>query len=140
MILVDTSAWIEHDRATGSPCDLRMQDLLARDDPSIAVTEPVTAEVLAGARTDARERQLPRLLDRCALLPFETPTDFDGAVRIYRACRQRGTTFRSLHDCLIAAVALRHGAPVLAHDTDFARMASVVPLALDLATQGTKPA
>ena len=47
MILADTSAWVEYDRATGSPVDLRLRDLIAADGP-IAVTEPVIMEVLAG--------------------------------------------------------------------------------------------
>ena len=51
MILADTSAWVEYDRATGSTADLRLRDLIAADGP-VAVTEPVIMEVLAGARTD----------------------------------------------------------------------------------------
>lgn len=34
-------------------------------------------------------------------------------------------------DCMIASVALRHGAAILAHDADFARMSDVVALDLD---------
>lgn len=49
MILVDTSAWIEFDRATGSPVDLRLTQLI-RDTDDVAVTEPVIMELLAGAR------------------------------------------------------------------------------------------
>ena len=50
MILVDTSAWVEFDRATGSTIDRRLTDLIADDGP-VAVTEPVIMEVAAGART-----------------------------------------------------------------------------------------
>lgn len=35
---------------------------------------------------------------------------------------------RSLIDCLIAAVALRHGVPVLHHDADFEALARHTPL------------
>ena len=63
MILADTSAWVEYDRATGSTVDLRLRDLIAADGP-IAVTEAVIMEVLAGARNDAREADLRRLLLR----------------------------------------------------------------------------
>ncbi len=64
MILADTSAWVEYDRATGSAVDQRLADLIAGidDEGPLAVTEPVTMEVLAGARTDACERDLRRLL------------------------------------------------------------------------------
>jgi predicted nucleic acid-binding protein len=55
MILADTSAWVEYDRATGSAVDQRLADLIAGidDEGPLAVTEPVIMEVLAGARTDA---------------------------------------------------------------------------------------
>jgi len=69
VILADTSAWVEYDRATGSPADLRLAELIAADGP-IAVTEPVIMEVLAGARSDAREADLRRLLLRFHLYRF----------------------------------------------------------------------
>ncbi|WP_375423990.1 hypothetical protein [uncultured Friedmanniella sp.] len=50
MILVDTSARVEFDRATGSAVDARPTVLVAADGP-VAVTEPVVMEVLAGARS-----------------------------------------------------------------------------------------
>lgn len=133
MILADTSAWVEYDRATGSPTHLRLRELIASGG-SLAVSEPVVAEVLTGARTDRRERDLRDLLTRFTLLQFDVALDFDGAVRIYRECRLSGVTPRGLVDCMIAAVALRHGADLLAHDADLARIADVVPLSLDGAT------
>ena len=133
MILADTSAWIEFDRATGSPAHLRLRELLSHDG-ELAVTEPVIAEIAARARTDERERALRRLLGRCELLPFDSVVDFDGSVTIYRRCRRAGITPRGMLDCMIAAVALRHQAAVLAHDADLACIAEVVPLRLDPAT------
>jgi predicted nucleic acid-binding protein len=133
VILADTSAWVEFDRATGSTVDRRLTELISADG-QLAVTEPVIAEVAAGARTDEREAALRRLLARARLLPFDSVIDFDGAVSVYRGCRQAGVTPRGLLDCMIAAVALRHGTAVLAHDADMARIADVVPLQLDRAT------
>ena len=51
-------------------------------------------EVLAGARDDAHESDLRRLLLRFELLSFDPVADFDGAVRIYRRCRAAGVTPR----------------------------------------------
>lgn len=133
MILVDTSAWIEFDRATGSSVDRRLADLIA-EDASLAFTEPVMMEVLAGARDDAREHDLRRLLLRCTLLRFEPVADFDGAMRIYRRCRTAGITRRGMVACMIAAVALRTGATALAHDIDFSRVARLIGLELDPAS------
>lgn len=130
MILADTSAWVEFDRATGSPTDRRLADLIAADGP-LAVTEPVVMEVLAGARSDDREDQLRRLLLRFHLLVFDSAADFDGAMRIYRQCRRVGVTPRGLIDCMVASVAKRSNASLLAHDTDLARVAEVIDLNLD---------
>ena len=130
MILADTSAWVEYDRATGSTVDLRLRDLIAADGP-IAVTEPVIMEVLAGARTDAREADLRRLLLRFHLCQFDAAADFEGAARIYRRCRQAGITPRGLVDCMIAAVARRHEASLLAYDIDLDRVARVIGIELD---------
>ena len=134
MILADTSAWVEYDRATGSAAHLRIRELIQGDAGDLAVTAPVVMEVLAGARDDRREKDLRRLLARCELLPFRPTSHFDGAVKIYRTCRQRGVTPRGLLDCMIAAVAQSEGASVLAHDVDLARIAEVMDLALDPAT------
>ena len=130
MILGDTSAWVEYDRATGSAVDRRMLELIRSDGP-LAVTDPVVMEVTSGARTDEREAQLRRLLRRFELLRFDAAVDFDAATRIYRSCRRAGVTPRGMIDCMIAAVARRHGAAILACDADLARVADVVGIELD---------
>lgn len=134
MILVDTSAWVEYDRATGSPVDARLTELIAGDQ-GVAVTEPVIMEVVAGARSDDRERELRRLLLRFHLLRFDATVDFDAAVRIYRACRKAGVTPRGLVDCMIASVAHRHGAALLALDADLNRIAEVIGIDIDEASR-----
>jgi predicted nucleic acid-binding protein len=134
VILADTSAWIEYDRATGSAIDLRLSELIADEGP-VAVTEPVIMEVLAGARSDAREADLRRLLLRFRLCRFDPVADFDGAARIYRRCRQAGVTPRGLVDCMIAAVASRHRATLLTGDSDLRHIAGVVGVDVDASAQ-----
>ena len=130
MILADTSAWVEFDRATGSAVDRRLTGLLEDDGP-LAVTEPVVMEVVVGARTDGDGAALRRLLERPTLLPFDPAADFDAAVRIFRLCRRAGVTPPGMTDCLIASVARRHGATLLAADADVSRIARVVGIELD---------
>jgi len=130
MIIADTSAWVEYDRATGSAADVRLAQLIAGDGP-IAVTEPVIMEVLAGARSDAREQDLRRLLLRFHLCRFDPAADFDSAARIYRRCRQAGITPRGLVDCMVAAVAWRSDAALLACDSDMDDIARVVGIQMD---------
>ena len=134
MILADTSAWVEYDRATGSATDRRLSEHIAADE-SIAVTEPVIMEVLAGARSDSREADLRRLLLRFRLCHFDPAIDFDGAMRIYRRCRQVGVTPRGLIDCMIAAVAWRQQAAILACDVDLERVARLIGIELDQPSQ-----
>lgn len=130
MILADTSAWVEFDRATDSLVDQRMTALIGEDGP-LAYTEPVVMEVLAGARSDAREKDLRRLLLRFQLVRFESPTDFYAATRVYRTCRRAGITPRGMIDCMIAAVAWRHHATLLSCDVDLYRLAQVMDIDLD---------
>lgn len=130
MILVDTSAWVEYDRATGSAADQRVADLIADGSP-LLVTEPILMEVLAGARSDAREADLRRLLLSFGFAPFDAVTDFDAATRIYRLCQQAGVTPHGMVDCMIAAVAYRQGAALLSWDVDMDRVARVIGVELD---------
>lgn len=129
MILVDSSAWIEFQRATGSPVDRRLTAAIEADE-ALATTGLVVLEILAGARDERQARDLRRLLDRCRFLPLEEPSDHEAAAAIYRACRREGTTIRRLPDCLIAAVAIRAGTAVLHRDADFEALARHTSLAV----------
>jgi predicted nucleic acid-binding protein len=93
MILVDSSAWVEYDRATGTEVDLRLHQLIEFGGP-LAVTEPVLMEVLAGARDESAASTLRALLLRCRLLRFDPVVDFEAAATIYRTCRRAGVTPR----------------------------------------------
>ena len=115
MILVDTSAWVEFLRNTGSVVCNAVDDLLGAD---LAICDVVSMEVLAGARDEHHLSQLRGLLARATLVAM-TPADYDHAAALYRTCRSQGETVRKLIDCLIAAVAIRIDAPVLHADADF---------------------
>jgi predicted nucleic acid-binding protein len=115
MILIDTSAWIEFLRDTGSHVCDQVDRLL---DGEIAVCDPVRMEVLAGARSDEQLRDLRGLLARASTVATE-PTDYEDAAALYRTCRRGGETVRRPIDCLIAAVAIKADTPVLHADSDF---------------------
>lgn len=131
MILIDTSAWVEFLRDTGSSTCEAVDRLLAQDP---AICEPVSMEVLAGARDENHLAQLRGLLARATILAT-TPADYDAAAAMYRTCRMRGETVRKLVDCLIAAVAIKSGAEVLHADADFAVMARHTDLRLHPASK-----
>lgn len=115
MIMIDTSAWIEFLRDTGSTTASAVDEALASD---IAVSDPIRMELLAGARDDIHLEQLRRLLSRCSQISATTG-DFENAALLYRQCRGKGATVRKLTDCLIAAIAIRAETPILHLDSDF---------------------
>lgn len=128
-ILIDTSAWVEYLRATGSEIHREKRELL-RHPADAAVTDVVVAEVLSGGRDEAHARDLMRMLDRCRLHPTRPLFGIEHASAIFRTCRRGGFTPRSLTDCLIAAVAIDRGLELLHADRDFDRMAEHVGLAV----------
>lgn len=128
-MVVDTSAWVEYLRATGSPADAALTDAV-RASHDIGVPDIVRLELLAGAGTDVQVRDLQRLLGRFHAMPAASPADHETAAALYRAARRTGATVRSLLDCLVAAAALRTDSPLLARDRDFEVIARVSPLRL----------
>ena len=129
MILVDSSAWVEFLRATGSPAHLCLRSAL-QDGTDLACTDVIVMEILAGARDDADRDRLRRLLHGLEFLPVEGPTDYESAAELCRLCRRGGETPRKLSNCLIAAVAIRSEVELLCEDADFPAIARHAPLRL----------
>lgn len=129
MILVDTSAWVEYQRATGSAADVRLTAAIEGRE-RLATMGIMLLELLAGARDEQHAHDMRRLLLRCRYLQVEEPSDLETAALLYRTCRREGTTVRRLPDCLIAAVAIRTGSGLLHQDTDFDAIARVAPLSI----------
>ena len=118
MILVDSSAWIELLRASGHPAHLTLRHHLEAGS-TLATTEIVVMELLAGARSSADRNRLRRRLLSLSLSPLRGLPDFEAAADLYRTCRRRGATVRKLADCLIAVVAIRERLTLLHNDRDF---------------------
>lgn len=109
MILIDTSAWVEYFRATGSIAAVEVRRLLSEEAARIAMCEPIAMEILPSLNVD-------------------DAIDFRAAAGIYRAARRAGETVRSINDCLIAALAIRHGARIVHRDADFDVIARITNL------------
>lgn len=125
-VLVDTSAWVELFRATGS----RVHHEMARRnraEENFAICGPVAMEVLAGALDESDLRNIRAALSNGVTIGVH-PHHFDQAAGLYRMCRAAGFTVRSMMDCLIATIALDEDVEVLHHDRDFDAIAQVVPL------------
>jgi hypothetical protein len=134
--LIDGTAWIEYLRATASPADRRVGELLVGDTP-LATTDLVLMKVLAGAADDAHRDRLRALLARCRYLPMDAPRDFVAAADLHRRCRDAGIRVGHLPECLTAVVAIRQSATVLHASDDFDAIARCAPLRID--TAGSMP-
>ena len=118
MTLVDTSAWVEYFRATGTKTHKQVRQLIESERP-LHTTEVVVMEVLAGGRDESHATQLRNLLSRCEFVAIDGLADYEQAAAIYRRCRRAGGTVRSLTDCLIATVAIRSDLDLIHADRDF---------------------
>ncbi len=128
MYIVDSSAWIEYLRRTGSRADVEVTQMVEREWPNAGVTEPVIMELLAGARGRENFLRLERLLDAMPLCRVDPACDFAEAGALYKFFRESGITIRSQVDCLIAAVAARREATIVHADRDFDVIASRYPV------------
>jgi len=131
MPLIDTSAWIEYLRKTGSETNIEMRNVLTRRHH---ICDAVTMEILSGARDDINAKNLKRLLSRATVIETK-PIDYHNAATIYRACRQVGLTVRTQIDCLIAAIAIRTNTPLLHQDSDFTAISQITKLKLHNASK-----
>ena len=128
VILIDTSAWVEYFRATGSAAAVEVRRLLSDEAEQVAMCEPVAMEILSGVSDDNTYTKLERLVNGLPSLNIDTSIDFRAAAQIYRGARRAGRTIRSINDCLIAAIAIRHSVRIVHRDRDFAVIAGMTSL------------
>lgn len=124
--LIDTSAWGEFFRKTGSPTNSLVRSLI-EDRERICITEPVAMEILAGATDAAELMKLEHLVDGLPMLKVQARTDYRDAAMLHRTVRGKGFTVRKRIDCLIATVALRKDATLIHRDADFDVIKKAVP-------------
>ena len=123
MILPDTSWWVDllRDAAHLDEARARFHELVT--------CGPVLQEVLQGWREEAATQDLRLALLNIPAIADPMPLEiFLQAAEIYREGRRRGYTIRSTTDCLIAAIAIEHGATVWHKDRDFTVIARYTPL------------
>ena len=63
MILIDTSAWVEYLRATGSAAAIEVRRLLSTEVDRVVLCEPVAMEILSGAIDDDKHAKLEQLVN-----------------------------------------------------------------------------
>lgn len=86
-MIVDTSAWVEYLRATGSPTHLTLRTGV-QDGKPIATPALVVTELLSGSRSEIEAAGLLQLLSRLEILIPDSLRDYQGAARVHRICRR----------------------------------------------------
>lgn len=128
-MLVDTSVWIDYFNGHPSPQADRLAEAIDGIE-TIIVPDIVLTEILLGLRTESEAERIADLLSAFDAAPSLTRDDHIEAAAIYRQCRGKGLTIRSLIDCLIAQICLRHRIPLLSKDRDFQAIARCRELTL----------
>jgi len=125
MLLVDSSVWIDIARGLDTAA---VRFVESRDeDEEVAVTGLVFQEVLQGATDDTSYARLRDMLSGLLLLEPRELSTYEIAAQLFRRGRAKGFTIRKPTDCLIAALALEHGALLVHNDRDFHALAQVEP-------------
>ncbi len=118
----------EYFRATGSSAAPEVRRLISHEPADIAACEPVAMEILCGATDVDTSIKLGRLVNGLSSLGVDNSLDFRAAADGYRAARRTGETIRSVNDCLVAAIAIRHGVAIAHCDRDFDVIAGITSL------------
>ena len=98
------------------------------DGYAVGLTGVIYQEVIQGVSSWS---EFERTSEYLGSQPFYNPRDpvesYKEAALIYFRCRRAGVTIRSAIDCLIARITIEHGLMLIHDDTDYEKMAEVVP-------------
>lgn len=125
MLLLDSGVWIDAHRgyATESTRYVDQRDA----SQEIACAGIIMQEVLQGVRTQKDYERMRAILGATLILEPRELHTYEIAAQLYRRARAVGFTIRKPNDCLIAALALEHGATLVHNDRDFIALAQVEP-------------
>ena len=125
MLLVDSSVWIDHTRDLETEATRFVE--LRDEEEDIAIAGIIFQEVLQGVRDDKIYERVRGMLSGLLLLETRELSTYEVAAQLHRRARKAGFTIRKHTDCLIAALALEHGALLVHNDRDFVLLAQVEP-------------
>lgn len=117
MVLVDTTVWVDFFNNKNTP-HVQALERLVTEEQDVCTCGVILSEVLQGIRKDRDYRKTLSRFDTFLFLPMDRHT-FVKAAELYRTLRRRGITIRKTVDCMITAVAIEHGTPLLHNDKDF---------------------
>jgi len=116
-VLVDTSVWVDFFNGHPSPQAEALTHLI-REEADVVTCGLIAAEVLQGLRQAKSRVNIERHFREMEWLSPKEPDTYLEAAELFRRLRARGITIRSTIDCVIANLAARHDALMLAKDRD----------------------
>jgi predicted nucleic acid-binding protein len=125
MLLLDSSVWI--DAHLGRVTEATRFVEAREDQEEIATTGIIFQEVLQGIRQQAEFERMRQVMWSALILEPRELSTYEVAAQLHRTAREAGLAIRSPNDCLIAAIALEHGALLVHNDRDFLALAQVEP-------------
>ena len=139
MLLIDSSVWIDWLRGSDTDAVRFVQARESREE--LALTQMIYLEVLQGVSSQRQFLATQKVLSaQSMLLPLDEIETFEAAAQLYRRARTQGLTVRKSTDCLIAAMALEHGALLVHNDRDFLALAQAMPQLQVYPRQSMRPA
>lgn len=128
MLIVDSSVWIDFFNGFSSWQATYLKEAIS-DNHRIIVLGIVAAEILCGIKKKDSDKIL-YLLEPYSENNNLINQDFIEAAYIYRTCREKGLTIRSLIDCIIAQFCIRTTSELLAKDKDYQLISELFSLKL----------
>ncbi|MBV9142568.1 MAG: PIN domain nuclease [Pseudonocardiales bacterium] len=128
-VVVDSSVWINFFAGKLTWQALNLRERIRRAE-QICLTDVVLTELRQGTRDGRQLATLERYLAPFEVARLESLNDFRLAAALHRAGHKAGTPIRTITDCLIAAVCIREGLPLLHDDRDFDHFTEVSDLAV----------
>jgi len=125
MLLLDSSVWIDIHRARATTATRYVES--REEGEEIATAGVIFQEVLQGIRDDAEYEYMRHVLWSSLILHPRELSTYEVAAQLHRSARAAGFTIRKPNDCLVAALALEHGALLVHNDRDFFALAQVEP-------------
>lgn len=127
MILVDTSVWIDFLNQNDTAQNRGFHCLIEQE-VEIFLTGIIYTEILQGISSDSAVRKVKKHLKRFTVLEPRDLSTYDYSACIYRKCRKKGITIRSIVDCINAAIAIENDLSILQRDRDYVHIARHFPL------------
>ncbi|AUC60465.1 toxin-antitoxin system MvpA family toxin component [Cyanobacterium sp. HL-69] len=125
MYLIDTSTLVNIFRDKSNILKTKLENHI--QDEAIFLTHFTQMELLQGAKNE-QEWQLLKLYLCQQDYILENPDNFVHSARIFYELRRKGLTVRSIVDCYIAQLALRHDLILIHNDKDFETIKKICPL------------